>query len=260
MSTMNEDALRIVHSNTPTAQVTQLKPKTREELLESYNEKIEDCIDLVRAVAKGHVPGAVISGPHGVGKSHVTCKVLTEEFPDLMLHTYKGKTTPLSLYNNLYMASDKGNIILFDDNDSAFDDPSSLNTLKAALDPTTGRVVTWSSTSGKVEVPRFEFNGGVIILTNQLLHTSLHFAAVKDRVPVYTLNITLKEVLAKIQDLAESHPDQEKAKKALKYMSDNMEHLRAGISLRTFHRIMELIDTTERWERLANNVILGTKL
>ena len=214
---------------------------------------------LVKGVATGRLPGTVISGPHGIGKSYVTFKIL-ETYESLTVHPYKGQTTPLSLYNNLLSASEPGNIVVFDDNDSVFNDQVSLNILKAVLDPTSNREVAWASTSGKVDVPRFRFNGGIIILTNQNLKSNPHFAAFIDRLHCYQMQMSLHELLAKVQSIAESYEDQAVAKQVLLFMVKNIETLKRRISLRTFHRIAELVDIDpDNWEDIALHTILNER-
>ena len=106
--------------------VPEKEAPNKEELLRSFDRKMAVMTSLVKGVAKGRLPGTVISGPHGIGKSYLTFKIL-ETYEALTIHPYKGQTTPLSLYNNLLSASEPGNIVVFDDNDSVFNDQVSLD-------------------------------------------------------------------------------------------------------------------------------------
>lgn len=233
--------------------LTLVKPEENNvDHLASFEKKLNIMSTLVRGVAKGALPGTIISGPPGIGKSFTTFQILKDEFEGKTIHPYKGKTTPLSLYNNLLMASEPDNIVVFDDNDSVFNDITSLNIVKAVLDPTSNREVTWSSTSGKVDVPRFRFHGGLIILTNAELKTNPHFSAFLDRLHCYQMRVTLQERIAKIEEMASSYHDKKVAVDVIKFMVEHINLLRTKLSLRTFARIAELVELDpDNWRDIA---------
>jgi hypothetical protein len=76
----------------------------------------------------------------------------------------------IGLYTKLYQYSDKGNVIVFDDCDSVLLDDLSLNILKAALDTSKKRTISWNTDSRILRnegVPdKFEFKAGAIFITN----------------------------------------------------------------------------------------------
>ena len=95
--------------------------------------------DMTKAVKKGDVRAMIVSGPPGVGKSHGVEEVL-DRYKTLealggtrKYEVIKGAMSPIGLYCKLYGMADKGNVVVFDDCDSIFQDDLSLNILKAAL-------------------------------------------------------------------------------------------------------------------------------
>ena len=76
----------------------------------------------------------------------------------------------IGLYTKLYEYSDKGNVVVFDDCDSVLLDDLALNILKAALDTSKKRRISWNTDSTylrKEGIPdSFEFNAGAIFITN----------------------------------------------------------------------------------------------
>jgi hypothetical protein len=82
----------------------------------------------------------------------------------------KGAATPIGLYQLLYDYSGDGSVLVLDDCDSVLYDELSLNLLKAALDSSPKRTLSWRSESRALAnngVPdSFEFKGSIIFITN----------------------------------------------------------------------------------------------
>ena len=232
--------------------------ENRDEVLEAFETKMGVMCDLVRGVAHGYMSGVVISGPPGIGKSHQTVEVLETEFPDLTATIYKGHITPLALYNALQNHANKGSLVVFDDCDNAFEDVAALNLLKGAMDPASGHIVSWASSSHLVELPRFRFHGGIIILTNARLRRSDHYKAFIDRVHCIDLDVTLEEKVAKLAEVAEQQEDvdPETAHEILQFIFENMEALGERVSLRTFARLADLVKLGPKWRNIAKFTVL----
>jgi len=81
----------------------------------------------------------------------------------------KGAMSPIGLYCKLYKMADKGNVVVFDDCDSIFQEDLSLNILKAALDSKPNRWIHWNTDSFKLRnegVPdSFSFKASAIFIT-----------------------------------------------------------------------------------------------
>jgi hypothetical protein len=130
------------------------------------------------AACDGVVRGMVVTGPPGVGKSFGVEKVLKEagimkKLSQDSLRKFgveKGAATPIGLYQLLYDYSANGSVLVLDDCDSVLYDELSLNLLKAALDSSPKRTLSWRSESRALAnngVPdQFEFKGSIIFITN----------------------------------------------------------------------------------------------
>jgi len=151
--------------------------ETDEEIVERLRGRFEVLKDMTQAVKEGTVRAMIVTGPPGVGKSFGVEEVLSKE--DLFnalgqrkpkYEIVKGAMSAIGLYAKLYQYSEKGNVIVFDDCDSVLLDDLSLNILKAALDSSKKRTISWNTDSRMLRqegVPdRFEFKAGAIFITN----------------------------------------------------------------------------------------------
>lgn len=153
--------------------------ETDAEIVERMRTRFNILDDMTRAVKGGHVRAMIVSGPPGVGKSFGVEKVLSKHdvfagvAQDNSLKKYeivKGAMSAIGLYKKLYEFSDRKSIVVFDDCDSILLDDISLNILKAALDSSKKRTISWNTDSRSLKqegVPQtFEFKGGCIFITN----------------------------------------------------------------------------------------------
>jgi hypothetical protein len=151
--------------------------ETDEEIVERLRGRFEVLKDMTKAVKEGTVRAMIVTGPPGVGKSFGVEEVLSKD--DLFnalgqrkpkYEIVKGAMSAIGLYSKLYQYSEKGNVIVFDDCDSVLLDDLSLNILKAALDSSKKRTISWNTDSRMLRqegVPdRFEFKAGAIFITN----------------------------------------------------------------------------------------------
>jgi DNA-binding NarL/FixJ family response regulator len=148
-----------------------------EEIIERLRLRFEVLKDMTKAVKEGTVRAMIVTGPPGVGKSFGVDEVLSKD--DLFntlgqrkpkYEIVKGAMSAIGLYSKLYQYSEKGNVIVFDDCDSVLLDDLSLNILKAALDTSKKRTISWNTDSRMLRqegVPdKFEFKAGAIFITN----------------------------------------------------------------------------------------------
>jgi hypothetical protein len=161
------------------AKEAELKNESDEEIMTRLAQRFEILEDMTRAVKRGDVRAMIVTGPPGVGKSFGVEKVLSKHdvFADVAqdskLKKYeivKGAMSAIGLYSKLYEFSDKKSILVFDDCDSILMEDLSLNILKAALDSSKKRVISWNTDSRLLRsegVPNsFEFKGGAIFISN----------------------------------------------------------------------------------------------
>ena len=151
--------------------------ETDEQIIERLRGRFEVLKDMTKAVKEGTVRAMIVTGPPGVGKSFGVEEVLSRD--DLFntlgnrrpkYEVVKGAMSAVGLYAKLYKYSEKGNVIVFDDCDSVLLDDLSLNILKAALDSSKKRTISWNTDSRVLRsegVPdKFEFKAGAIFITN----------------------------------------------------------------------------------------------
>ena len=156
-----------------------LANETDEDIMLRLGQRFQILEDMTRAVKRGDVRAMIVTGPPGVGKSFGVEKVLSKHdvFADVAqndkLKKYevvKGAMSAIGLYKKLYEFQDKKCILVFDDCDSILMEDLSLNILKAALDSSKKRTISWNTDSRLLRsegVPNsFDFNGGAIFISN----------------------------------------------------------------------------------------------
>ena len=156
---------------------------------------------LTDMVVQGVSPSLIVAGDPGIGKTWNVRDRFNRagmaEGDDY--YTVKGRCLGLGLYKLLYQMN--GRTILFDDSDSVFEDKSSRNILKAALDSYDDRLISWHTQAPEREgLPRcFMFTGRAIFITNKDLSTI--DSAVSDR--SFRMNFTMNnvEVLDRIKQI-----------------------------------------------------------
>ena len=151
--------------------------ETDAEIVERLRSRFEILKQMTGAVKSGDVRAMIVTGPPGVGKSFGVDEVLSKN--DLFsalgnkkpkYEVVKGAMSAVGLYKKLYEYAERGNVIVFDDCDSVLLDDLSLNILKAALDSSTKRTISWNTDSRLLRqegIPdKFEFRAGAIFITN----------------------------------------------------------------------------------------------
>ena len=159
------------------AREDEVAQETDQSIMDRLRERFQILDDMTRAVKEGNVRAMIVSGPPGVGKSYGVETVLQKSdlFNTLAekkpkFEVVKGAMSAIGLYAKLYEYSAVGNVIVFDDCDSILMEDLSLNILKAALDSSARRFISWNTDSRILRsegIPdRFEFKGAAIFITN----------------------------------------------------------------------------------------------
>jgi DNA-binding NarL/FixJ family response regulator len=251
--------------------------ETDAEIIERLRERFQILDDMTRAVKKGDVRAMIVSGPPGVGKSFGVEKVLSKHdvmaniANDEKLKKYeivKGAMSAIGLYKKLYEFSDKKCILVFDDCDSVLLDDLSLNILKAALDSSKKRTISWNTDSRSLiqeGVPnQFEFAGGAIFITNIKFENVKskklqdHLAALESRCHYLDLTIdTEREKILRIKQIVNDGMlndyefDEATVQEIVDYITDNAKRMRE-LSLRMVLKVADLRKSMpKQWQRVA---------
>jgi len=95
----------------------------------------------VQLIVNTDTTSLIVSGQPGVGKTYTVTNSLEKLNADFVKIT--GRSTAYSLYIALY--ENNGKIIIFDDCDKVLLDTDSQSILKAALDSSKNRKISWLS-------------------------------------------------------------------------------------------------------------------
>lgn len=260
------------------------EPATYTESEEAAIERIRERFDILDQMAEGTTTGAVramiVSGPPGVGKSFGVERVLEQaSLFDKMaqrknrFEVVKGAMSAIGLYCKLYQYADANNVLVFDDCDSILLDDLSLNILKAALDSSKKRTISWNTDSSMLRregVPdRFDFKGSVIFITNiKFEHVRSkklkdHLDALESRCHYLDLTMdTLRDKYLRIKQIVrdgmlDTYDFEDGASEEIVDYVWEMRNRLREMSLRTVLKIADLRKmSAHNWKRLAETTIL----
>jgi len=272
-----EGVMSLVQARVPDAVIAHESDET---IIERTRQRFEVLKDMTKAVKEGTVRAMIVTGPPGVGKSFGVEEVLNKD--DLFdqigqrkpkYEVVKGAMSAVGLYSKLYQYSEKGNVIVFDDCDSVLLDDLSLNILKAALDTSKKRTISWNTDSRLLRsegVPdKFEFKAGAIFITNIKFENVRskklqdHLAALESRCHYIDLQMdTDREKVLRIKQIVtdgmlDSYEFEDIQKdEVIEFIMDNKSKLRE-LSLRTVLKTADLrksFPTT--WKSMAEVTIM----
>lgn len=254
-------------------------PVTREEsdedIIERLRSRFDILKDMTKAVKEGTVRAMIVTGPPGVGKSFGVDEVLSANdiFDQIgnrppKYEVVKGAMSAVGLYAKLYEYSDKGNVVVFDDCDSVLLDDLSLNILKAALDSSKKRRISWNTDSRMLRsegIPdSFDFNAGAIFITNIKFENVKskklqdHLSALESRCHYIDLQMdTEREKVLRIKQIVQDgmleHYNFQNGEESevLDFIDDQKTKLRE-LSLRTVLKISDLRKSfPSNWKEMA---------
>ena len=224
----------------------------------TVKERFDFIGQFTKLAAKGVIPGLVVTGSGGLGKTHTVLDTLSgmglkEDTIGEVDGDYvfiKGYTTPRNLYTTLY--HNNGKVIVFDDCDSSFKDPIGANIFKAALDSYERRIISWGAESKDDEVPsRFEFNGKVIFISNMSIEKFPQ--AILSRSMLVDLTLNLEEKVERIESIfnTEKTFDKEDKVEVMTFIKKNMNKFK-DLNIRSAMNTLKMkVAIGEGWERMA---------
>jgi len=256
--------------------------ETEEKAMARISERFQILDEMTEAISNGYVKSMIVSGPPGVGKSYGVDTMLRQASVfelcgnQKLKHEFvKGSVSPIGLYKKLFEFHEKNCVIVFDDCDDVLLDPVSLSLLKAALDTSGKRYLSWNKESYLLQregVPdRFEFKGGIIFITN-LDFTAVrskvlkpHLDAMMSRCHYINLDINtmrdkylrIKSVVKESIMLDEYFFQNNEQDMILDYLRNNVSNFQE-VSLRTVLKVADLIKMKngQGWERIAKVTLM----
>jgi hypothetical protein len=254
--------------------------ETDDEIIERTRMRFEILKDMTKAVKSGDVRAMIVTGPPGVGKSFGVEEVLSKD--DLFnalgerkpkYEIVKGAMSPIGLYKKLYEFSDNKSILVFDDCDSILLDDVALNILKAALDSSKKRTISWNTDSRLLRsegIPdRFDFKGGAIFITNlkfenvrskklqdhlSALESRCHYIDLRmdtDREKVLRIKQIVKDGMLNDYDLEDIAKDE-----VVEFVESNRATMRE-LSLRTVLKVADLRKSfPTNWQNMAKVTVM----
>ena len=225
----------------------------RASVVSKYNvaTRFEFMETLIDMVVHGAVASCIVTGPAGVGKTYTVMQALHKAgFAEGEYVVVRGKTTPFGLYQMLH--DNRHATIVFDDCDSAFEHGDSENLLKAVLDSTDRRVVSWNSSKlpDGYDSP-FEFKGRIIFVSNLPLNRFDN--AIVSRSMIIDLQMTREEIIDRIDKIADKVIPLEKQSRAevIDFLRENKDSMN-DLNIRTYIKVAKIrVHGGERWRDMA---------
>ena len=256
--------------------------ETDEQIMDRIGKRFKILDDMTRAAKEGDIKAMIVSGPPGVGKSYGVEEQLNKDsaFDDISgqrrkFEVVKGAMSAIGLYAKLYKYSDPKNVVVFDDCDSVLLDDLSLNILKAALDTSKKRYISWNTDSRLLRsegIPdRFEFKGSAIFITNIKFENVRskklkdHLEALESRCHYVDLTIDgEREKMLRIKQIVRDgmlddyDMPQERKDDVIEFITENKARLRE-LSLRTVLKIADLAKSfPSDWRDYASTTVMKT--
>jgi hypothetical protein len=254
--------------------------ETDEQIIERTRMRFQILQDMTQAVKGGDVRAMIVTGPPGVGKSFGVEEVLAkDDLFDMMgqrkpkYEIVKGAMSAIGLYSKLYHFSDPKSILVFDDCDSILLDDVALNILKAALDSSKKRTISWNTDSRVLRsegVPdKFDFKGGAIFITNLKFENvrskklQEHLAALESRCHYIDLRMdTDREKMLRIKQIVkdgmlDSYELSDIAKDEVVDFIDEHRNVMRELSLRTVLKVADLRKSfANNWQNMARVTVM----
>lgn len=201
---------------------------------------VTDIKDYVNVLIKSErIHGVIISGEAGLGKSWVIKSIVKKQTAKW---AYRNNfSTPLALYKFLYTYRE-GYTIILDDIEGILQEKKGVSLLKSALNTEKVRIVSYDSTTEKLDVPSpFNFNSKIIILTNEAKDSI--DKALLSRVMKKEITFTFKEKMNTAEKILgfhyRSNLPQKDREEILSFIKENSSGITEGFSFRTIMQIAE---------------------
>lgn len=210
---------------------------------------------MANRIVEGKLPALIVSGPPGLGKSYTVEQALKEHKEPSEYDVMSGTISAVGLYIALYEQRE-GGIVVLDDCDDVFRDETCLNILKAVLDSSETRTVSYRKRAHwmeELDIPnKFDFDGTVVFCTNMDFEAAIrkgsnmsaHFEALIDRSLYLSLTMrTTDDFIMRLQHvgiedglLVNQGLTEEQAQEVMDFVNLNVKHF-YSISIRLLLQI-----------------------
>lgn len=220
---------------------------------------------MAKRIVEGHLPSLIVSGPPGLGKSYTIEQTLATSGKehDVM----SGTISAVGLYIALYEQRN-GGVVVLDDCDDVFRDETCLNILKAVLDSSETRTVSYRKRAHwmeEMDIPsKFDFEGSVVFCTNIDFELAIrkgsnmaqHFQALIDRSLYLSLTMrTTDDFITRLRHvgiedgmLESKGLNAEQAQEIMDFVIENVDRF-YGLSIRLLMQIAYCyIEDPEFWK------------
>lgn len=247
----------------------------------------------VESIFQGTSTSLIITGPPGVGKTHVV-KEVGDQYQMLnklgnatqFNHIEGGHLTKRGVFDALEDFSSPNDVTVFDDTDMILQDINQINLLKSATDSYSNRKLTWRTYKGDLS---YTYRGRLIFISNLDFNAfspklQPHINALKSRATFIELPLwstrakvlflvhmiknmgLLRKPRVVVEDEGQNAvitipaltEDQEEA--VIKYMKKNQELLRS-VDIRMAQRLQEFIYSYgDDWRDMADIALIDNKM
>lgn len=219
---------------------------------------IQDIKSLLLTIQKSDkIHALIVEGPAGWGKTTAVDEGLAAAgVCGVHIGAY---STPLNLFNFLYVNSRPGTFVVIDDSAGLYSDGASMAILKAATWPQGGiRRIRWGSTTAKAVTEEFDFEGKLIIVCNGFPRTA-DAEAVRSRSFPCKIEVSpgrARELLRQAALDTRWYPKTDIASAVATFLCARIAEAPTPISYRTLQMGYELAEhNPESWKALLEGMI-----
>lgn len=192
--------------------------------------------------------GFLMLGEGGLGKTILTLNCVKDNFKTDEWEYSNGYTTPLSLFEFLYLNRNK-KVIILDDVEGIFNNALALSILKGALWESDGkRICQYSSKSDKAKMPeKFVINAKIIILCNHIpKENDVSTRATLSRVLNYKIALSFDEKIRICKSFLEREKLTDSQLKKINYILDNkVSEATKDFNFRTLRKLIAFVKYDE---------------
>lgn len=251
--------------------------ETDEEVIDRIAQRFDMLHTIARGACTGSVRSLVVSGAGGVGKTHAIEAILEyyRETKNIQSEVVRGVLSAVNLYKLLHRNRTQNCVTVLDDADAIFWNEDALSVLKAALDSSLTRKISWMSESQALkqdDVPTtFLYEGSMIFITNIDFQAYVdrgvgklapHLQALLTRAMYLDLKLHterdlmlwIETVVTKNHILVQDGLKHEQEKAVLAFMKENKGNLR-NLSIRTALKLASFVKMNpNKWQQMAHTI------